>query len=384
MDEIATTDLSREQARALTDRIKAGVAELLPIIREAFERRADAALGYESWQAYCDTELRGLRLPVGDRREAVAGLREAGMSTRAIGAALGIGQTQVMRDLGRLNTNGSVDQPETVTSLDGRERPASRPEPPADPLPAQIAEQIQQRIDEKSAQHAGTCEACGGDLPKEQAGYRRCEDCDSEGEHLTAGFPQNTEGPCAMCGPAEPTDAEPAEPTIGELPPVACEKCGNQIEAAEAAQGYRRCDTCDPDGDHTAAELADGGYGECRACKEAEPQWSEEEEQLRARLEAGETIVVSLRARHANLVQWAEKRGLFVRIDRRSDWGNPFELPGDGDRDTVIRHYAEHYLPYKPSLLARIKRGDLAGKALGCWCAPEPCHGDVLKQATKQ
>ncbi len=128
----------------------------------------------------------------------------------------------------------------------------------------------------------------------------------------------------------------------------------------------------------------DQRYGECRACKEAKPQWSEEEEQLRARLEAGETIVVSLRARHANLVQWAEQRGLFVRIDRRSDWGNPFELPGDGDRETVIRHYAEHYLPYKPSLLARIKRGDLSGKALGCWCAPEPCHGDVLKEAAKQ
>ena len=123
------------------------------------------------------------------------------------------------------------------------------------------------------------------------------------------------------------------------------------------------------------------GYGECRACKEAEPQWSEEEEQLRARLEAGETIVVSLRARHANLVQWAEQRGLFVRIDRRSDWGNPFELPDDGDRETVIANYRDHYLPHKPSLLAKLHT--LRGKALACWCAPEPCHGDVLKQATE-
>jgi hypothetical protein len=49
----------------------------------------------------------------------------------------------------------------------------------------------------------------------------------------------------------------------------------------------------------------------------------------------------------------------------------------DGDRDTVIRNYADHYLPHKPSLLAKLP--ELRGKALGCWCAPEPCHGDVLK-----
>lgn len=110
------------------------------------------------------------------------------------------------------------------------------------------------------------------------------------------------------------------------------------------------------------------------------PVWSEEEMELRKQLENGETVVVSLRGLHANLILWAESEGLYVRIDRRTDWGNPFEMGADGDRDTVIANYRDHYLPYKPSLLSRIN--ELRGKALGCWCAPEPCHGDVLRQVS--
>jgi DNA-binding CsgD family transcriptional regulator len=105
--------------------------------------------------------------------------------------------------------------------------------------------------------------------------------------------------------------------------------------------------------------------------------WSDRERELLKRLRSGETVIVSMRdTAHPNLVRWAEDADLFVRIDRRSDWGNPFEMPGDGDRETVIRNYAEHYLPYKPSLLSRLD--ELRGKALGCWCAPEACHGDIL------
>lgn len=104
--------------------------------------------------------------------------------------------------------------------------------------------------------------------------------------------------------------------------------------------------------------------------------WSPEEGALLQRLRAGETVVVNLRS-HGNLIEWATATGLFERIDRRTDWGNPYETPADGDRDTVIANYAGHFLPYKPSLLARLP--ELRGKALGCWCAPEACHGDVLK-----
>lgn len=105
--------------------------------------------------------------------------------------------------------------------------------------------------------------------------------------------------------------------------------------------------------------------------------WSEEERALLEELHAGHTIVISFREHHANLVRWAQADGRLVSVDRRTEWGNPFELPYDGDRETVIRNYADHYLPFKPSLLLRLH--ELRGKALACWCAPEPCHGNILK-----
>jgi len=103
--------------------------------------------------------------------------------------------------------------------------------------------------------------------------------------------------------------------------------------------------------------------------------WSAEEMALRADLENGCTVVVNL-GRHRDLIAWAEAEGLLVRIDRTTAWGNPFKLGDDGDRETVIANYRDHYLPHKPSLQDRLV--DLEGKALACWCAPEPCHGDVL------
>lgn len=108
--------------------------------------------------------------------------------------------------------------------------------------------------------------------------------------------------------------------------------------------------------------------------------WSVEELDLLKRLRAGETVVVSMRT-HNDLIAWATAADLYVRIDRRGEWGNPFEMPDDGDRDTVIANFAEHYLPHKPSLLSKLD--GLRGKALGCWCAPESCHGDILKTAAE-
>lgn len=105
----------------------------------------------------------------------------------------------------------------------------------------------------------------------------------------------------------------------------------------------------------------------------AEAERRAELDALLARLNAGETVVMNMRD---DLSRAIEGRGLLVRIDRGSPWGNPFLLDDDGDRATVIASYRDHYLPYKPSLLSKIDT--LKGKALGCWCAPQACHGDVL------
>ncbi len=64
-----------------------------------------------------------------------------------------------------------------------------------------------------------------------------------------------------------------------------------------------------------------------------------------------------------------------VDISRTSKWGNPFLIGIDGTREEVITKYAA-YLAARPDLLADLP--SLRGKRLGCWCAPEPCHGDVI------
>jgi hypothetical protein len=64
-----------------------------------------------------------------------------------------------------------------------------------------------------------------------------------------------------------------------------------------------------------------------------------------------------------------------VYIGRPSKWGNPFVIGCDGTRDDVIARY-EAWLLEQPELVAALP--ELAGKTLGCWCAPRACHGDVL------
>lgn len=64
-----------------------------------------------------------------------------------------------------------------------------------------------------------------------------------------------------------------------------------------------------------------------------------------------------------------------VYIGRGSDWGNPFKIGVDGTREQVIDKY-RIWIQTQTHLMARLS--ELKGKRLGCYCAPEPCHGDVL------
>ncbi len=60
-----------------------------------------------------------------------------------------------------------------------------------------------------------------------------------------------------------------------------------------------------------------------------------------------------------------------------SKWANLFRIGLDGTREECIAKYRA-YLLSRPDLMAALP--DLAGMRLGCWCAPAPCHGDVLKE----
>jgi hypothetical protein len=64
-----------------------------------------------------------------------------------------------------------------------------------------------------------------------------------------------------------------------------------------------------------------------------------------------------------------------VYLGRPGKWGNPFAIGRDGTRAEVIAKY-RCWLLTQPELLAALP--ELKGKTLGCWCAPQACHGDVL------
>lgn len=84
------------------------------------------------------------------------------------------------------------------------------------------------------------------------------------------------------------------------------------------------------------------------------------------------TDVTSARVVHC------KKEPYDVYIGRPSKWGNPFVIGVDGTRDEVIEKYkAWVYLQSLPF-------EELRGKTLGCWCAPLPCHGDVLMELANE
>jgi hypothetical protein len=64
------------------------------------------------------------------------------------------------------------------------------------------------------------------------------------------------------------------------------------------------------------------------------------------------------------------------RIDRATQWGNPFILHDESMRDEVcdaFEEYARHRLLSEPDWLEPLRGYDLA-----CWCAPKRCHGDTI------
>lgn len=62
---------------------------------------------------------------------------------------------------------------------------------------------------------------------------------------------------------------------------------------------------------------------------------------------------------------------------RDSGWGNPFRMQGNSlkTRLRAVASFAELVRTH-PEMHALT--GSLSGLRLGCWCAPEPCHGHVL------
>jgi hypothetical protein len=62
---------------------------------------------------------------------------------------------------------------------------------------------------------------------------------------------------------------------------------------------------------------------------------------------------------------------------RPSAFRNPFVIGEDGSRADVIRKH-DAWIQTQPRLLSLAR--ELSGKHLVCWCAPLPCHCDILRR----
>ena len=67
-----------------------------------------------------------------------------------------------------------------------------------------------------------------------------------------------------------------------------------------------------------------------------------------------------------------------VYVGRPGPFGNPFKIGRDGTLSVVIHAYEVWIAqPAQKELRQRMQR-ELAGRDLECWCAPAPCHADVI------
>ena len=121
--------------------------------------------------------------------------------------------------------------------------------------------------------------------------------------------------------------------------------------------------------------------------------WTDEERELAEQVSAGGSVVVNVRKSgpHKHLVPWLVERDLLRYVGHagnrhswpESDFANPYVREAKTDRKAMVRHYRE-YLETRPDLVERLRGGELDGRALGCWCAPLPCHADVLLEILSQ
>jgi hypothetical protein len=115
-------ELDESEARALTDRIVHSTTLAAQLVAEAWQGRAWKALGYKSWESYADAELPMLGSNSSNRHVLLVGLRNVGMSTRAISAVTGLGVGTVHRHTSGV-PDGTPDRAST-TGTDGKQYPS--------------------------------------------------------------------------------------------------------------------------------------------------------------------------------------------------------------------------------------------------------------------
>ena len=88
---------------------------------------------------------------------------------------------------------------------------------------------------------------------------------------------------------------------------------------------------------------------------------------------------------------WDEVPENYVFIGRPSKWGNPFTHKlgrRQGYAQFMVETREEAVAKYEEWIRSneypRSALEELRGKVLGCYCAPLPCHGDVLLKLLRE
>jgi hypothetical protein len=133
----------------LVDVVNTSIANMREALPRLFHGRAWVAAGLPDWDTFCSARFGGISFPRVDRAELVLELTAEGMSTRAIGSALGVDQATVVRDRGDANAS-----PAPVTGIDGKTYAPRPPKPPLSPERQAIAADRAHSSQVYAVQHA--------------------------------------------------------------------------------------------------------------------------------------------------------------------------------------------------------------------------------------
>lgn len=67
---------------------------------------------------------------------------------------------------------------------------------------------------------------------------------------------------------------------------------------------------------------------------------------------------------------------VYIGRGRGSEWGNPFPINATTTRAEAVEQHKKWFLA-RPELMLKAQQ-ELRGLDLVCFCAPLPCHGDIL------
>jgi hypothetical protein len=70
--------------------------------------------------------------------------------------------------------------------------------------------------------------------------------------------------------------------------------------------------------------------------------------------------------------------GRQFRNYKASVFANPFKIGKNGTRNEVLMKYRSWFCERLKDASFKAEVEKLRGKRLGCWCKPEPCHGDIV------